>query len=404
MNNIHYFLFILKSSYEDFQRNKLRTFLTSLGITIGISSVVLLIALGLGLQKYIADMFESLGANLIMVTPGKLLAGGLTSGTSFTSSGQFDEKDAVSVKKVKNLELVVPVFVTFIDLAGPKGSDSYETIGATPEIFPLMNFEISTGRLFDKSDSDTGNKVVVLGFKPAERVFETQDEAIGKTVKLAKQGFKVIGILKSKGGGSGIGPGLDDHIFIPYKSAYSFNPTKKFWGIYAKAEDESKLTDTKEEIKKMLLKRYNEDDFSVNDQRELLNSFDAIFNMINWVLVGLAAISLVVGGVGVMNIMYVSVAGRIKEIGIRRAYGANKNDILALFLVEAVILSFLGGLMGLSISYLVVLVLQNFFPAYINLSSILLAISVSSGIGIVFGVFPAKKAAELTPVDAIRYE
>ncbi|MBM3283398.1 FtsX-like permease family protein [Candidatus Gottesmanbacteria bacterium] len=400
---MQYFFFIVQSAFEDFRRNKLRTLLTSLGILIGISSVVLLISLGLGLRKYIDDQFQSLGANLIMVSPGKILAGGLTSGSAFMSTGQFDEKDVEAVKKIKNLTAVVPMFVTFSEVKGISGADSYEIIAATPEVFPLMNFEIDTGRLFDRSDADRGNKVIVLGSKPAEKLFGTKNNALGKIAKVKDQGYKVIGILESKGGG-GFGPGIDDHLFIPFKSAYSFNPSKKFWGIYAKAADEAILAQTKEEIKKSLLKRYHDDDFSVNDQMEFLTVFDTIFNMINMVLIAIAAISLVVGGIGIMNIMYVSVVERVKEIGVRRSFGARKSDILSLFLIEAIILSLAGGLLGLSLSYLVVLLLQKFFPAYINLQAVLLSMGVSSVIGIVFGVFPARSAANLSPVEAIRSE
>lgn len=400
---MRYILFIVKSSFEDFRRNKLRTLLTSLGILIGISSVVLLIALGLGLRKYIEDQFKSLGANLIMVTPGKILAGGLTSGSSFMASGQFDEKDALSLKKIKNLSVIVPVYVKFTQLQGTVGSESYEMIAATSEIFSLMNFKEDEGRLFDKSDIDRGNKVVVLGSKPAEKLYGKREDALNKTLKIEGQGFKVIGVLESKGGG-GFGTNIDDHVFIPYKAAYSFNPSKKFWGIYAKALDESILKETKEEMRKVLLKRYNDDDFSVNDQMELLDMLNTIFNMVNMVLIAVAAISLVVGGVGIMNIMYVSVVERVKEIGIRRAYGARKNDILSLFLTEAVILSLIGGILGLSMSFLLVSVIQKFFPAYINLMSVLLSLGVSSGIGIIFGVFPARSASNLAPIEAIRYE
>lgn len=400
---MRYFLFILQSSLDDFRRNKLRTLLTSLGILIGISSVVLLIALGLGLRKYIEDQFRSLGANLIMVTPGKMLAGGLTSGSSFMSSGQFDEKDALPLKKIKNLSVIVPVYVKFTQLQGTTGAESYEMLAATSEIFELMNFKEDVGRLFNKSDIDRGNKVIVLGSKPAEKLYGTKEDALSKTVKMEGQGFKVIGVLESKGGG-GFGTNIDDHVFIPYKAAYSFNPSKKFWGIYAKAFDENILKETKEEMKKVLLKRYNDDDFSVNDQMELLNMLNTIFNMVNMVLIAVAAISLVVGGVGVMNIMYVSVVERVKEVGIRRAYGARKNDILFLFLTEAVILSLIGGILGLTMSFLLVSVIQKFFPAYINLMSVFLSLGVSSGIGIIFGVFPARNASNLTPIEAIRSE
>ncbi len=399
-----YFFFILRSSLDDFRRNKLRTLLTSLGILIGISSVVLLLALGLGLRRYIQDQFSSLGANLIMITPGKMLSGGLSSGSSMMSGGMFDEKDAIAVKRIKNLTAVVPIYVKYTEVIGPSGSEVYEMLASNIEIFPLMNFKVQYGRLYDKSDVDRGNKVMVLGSNPAKKLFGNVENAVGKKVKMENMGFTVVGVLESKGGGGGIGPSIDDHAFIPYKAALSFNPSKKFWGIYAKAGDETILASTKTDITNVLLKRYHDDEFSVNDQMELLNSLNTIFNMVNMVLVAIAAISLVVGGVGVMNIMYVTVVERVSEIGVRRAFGARKSDILILFLTEAVILSLIGGILGLALSFTVVSVVQKFFPAYIDNFSILLAIGVSSVIGIVFGVFPARQAANLTPIEAIRNE
>ena len=401
---MEYIVTILKSSLMDFRRNKLRTLLTSLGIMIGITSVVLLLAFGLGFQKYIENQFQSLGANLIMVTPGKLLQGGMTSGSAIMSSGKFDEKDILSMRKVKNLGIVVPVFSKYVKVQSGGNSEDYELVASTPEIFPLMNFEIEKGELFNRNDLDQGNKVIVLGSNPAEKIFGKDVSPVGKTTKLGNQNFKVIGVLKSKGGGGFGAPSMDDHVFIPFKSSLSFNPSKKYWGIYAKAVDETILTQTKENIKTTLLKRYNEDDFSVNDQREFLDAFSSIINMINIVLIAIATISLIVGGVGVMNIMYISVVERVNEIGIRRAYGAMKKDILFLFLTESIILSIIGGVLGLSLSFIIVTAISRFFPAYINLPSVLLAIGTSTLIGVIFGVFPSRKAANLTPIEAIRHE
>ena len=200
------------------------------------------------------------------------------------------------------------------------------------------------------------------------------------------------------------GPDFDTFSYVPYKAAYTFNPDKKFFAFYIKARNEEVIEQTKQNIKDTLLKRYKEDDFSVLEQTEILDAVSSIFAMLNIVLVAIATISLVVGGIGIMNIMYVTVTERTGEIGIRRAIGARKKDILSQFILESVILSLLGGLLGLLVSFLIVLLIHNFFPAYIDLQSILIAIGVSSAIGIVFGVFPAKKAADLSPIDAIRYE
>lgn len=301
------------------------------------------------------------------------------------------------------MALAVPIFVKFTKVQGTLDTKLIEMLAASPDIFPLMNFKAEAGRLFEKSDADKGSKVMVLGANPAKTLFGSKTEAIGKIAKMEGLAYKVIGVLETKGGAS-VGPSIDDHVFIPMKAADSFNQNKKYWAIYGKTVDESKINETKEGIKKTLLKRYHDDDFSVNDERELLNTFDTIFNMINMVLVAIAAISLIVGGIGVMNIMFVSVVERVKEIGVRRAFGARKNDILLFFLTESVILSLIGGVMGLALSFLVVSLIRLYFPAYINLTSVLLAIGVSSFTGIVFGVFPAKKAADLTPVEAIRQE
>ena len=198
---------------------------------------------------------------------------------------------------------------------------------------------------------------------------------------------------------------MDAHAYIPFKSSFSFNPDKKYFAIYLKVFAEEDIPRTKDEIAKVLSKRYdNEDDFTVFEQTEILNVIGSIFGIINAFLVGIAAISLLVGGIGIMNIMYVTVTERIKEIGIRRAIGARKFDILAHFLVESILLSLFGGSLGIIAGFIITVLVQQFFPAYIDLNSVILALGVSSAIGIIFGVFPAKKAADLSPIDAVRYE
>ncbi len=399
-----YFLFIIKSSIVDLKRNKLRTLLTSLGILIGVFSVVILISLGLGLSRYIDNQFKSLGANLVFVMQGKILGGSTGAGSGVFGGARFDEKDVNNLKKIKNLELVTPVFVKYAPIEGKEKKHTYEVIASTEDIFSLMNYQIDKGKLFTKADNEKKDKIVVLGSDAALKIFGKDEEPIGKSISILGLRFKVTGVLKSKGAGSLGGAGLDDHVFIPYKSAQSLNPDKKFFAIYMKTRDESLIEETKKEIENMLSKRYDKDDFTVADQREILNTFNSIFAILNMVLVGLATISLIVGGVGVMNIMFVSVTERIMEIGIRRAVGAYKKDIILLFLGEAVLLCILGGILGIILAYIAVLFIQPFFPAYINLFAVILAISVFLIIGIVFGVFPARRAARLSPIEAIKYE
>lgn len=404
MNN-SYLKSLLESSFGDFKRNKVRTVLTSLGILIGVMSVVLLIALGLGLKNYISGQFESLGTNLLIVFPGKLLG----SGGGFSSTGSigtilFDERDVTNLKRAKSAEYVVPVFEKTVKVKSPTKDEFTNIYGTTADMFPIRNYELEEGSFFSDSDSQRGVRKAVIGPKIAEKLFPSSSAAIGRTIRVENIQYSVVGILKSKGGGGFGGPDFDSAVYVPYKSAISLNPNKTFLSVYLKAKDESETAFLKEEAKNILLKRYKEDDFSIIEQTEILNAVNQIFNVLNMVLVAIGSISLLVGGVGIMNIMYASVTERTKEIGIRRAIGATKNDILIQFLAESVVLSLFGGTMALILSALIVLLIRPIFPASLNLVAVVLAIGISGLIGVFFGVFPAKKAANLSPIDAIRYE
>ncbi|OGG00023.1 hypothetical protein A2Y99_02175 [Candidatus Gottesmanbacteria bacterium RBG_13_37_7] len=398
-------IFISKSAFEDFKRNKIRTFLTALGILIGVSSVIILMALGLGFKKYIKDQFESLGTNLVMILPGQILQGGnfRSSGSAITGI-RFDEKDVQSLKKIKKAEYIVPTYMKSVTVSGNGQTEIGSLYATTADVFIIRNLEIDRGVLFNTTDTDKRSKKAVIGAKIAEKLFGSAENAIGKTIKIEDQGFPITGVLKAKGGGGFGGPDLDSFVFVPYKASSSYTKDKKFYAISIKIANEEDVGAVKEEIKTVLLKRYEEDEFSVVEQTEILNAVSSIFSILNSVLVAIAAISLLVGGIGIMNIMYVSVIERVREIGIRRALGALAHDILVQFIAEAVILSLLGGLLGLVLAFIVVLFIQKFFPAYIDLTSVLIAIIVSSVIGIIFGVFPAKKASDLSPIEAIRYE
>lgn len=397
--------FILKSSFEDLQRNRVRTFLTSLGILIGVFAVVLLIALGLGLKNYIQGQFENLGQNLIIVFPGKIVSGGaFRSGGGGVGTIKFDEKDVLRLKKIKEQTFVVPIFLKTSSVTGAGKSELSDIYASTPDIFITRNLVIDKGRLFDHTDVEKRVKKAVLGPKIAEKLFGNTDNALNKSVRIENQRFTVVGVLKKKGGGGFGGPDFDSFVYIPYKSAFSFNPDKKFFAIYLKANSERNVPLVKESAKKILLKRYKDSDFSVIEQTEILGIVTSIFSILNMILVAIGSISLLVGGIGIMNIMYASVTERIREIGIRRAIGATKKDILLQFLSQALILSLFGGLLGILFSFIVVLLIQPIFPASLSPLSVIVALGVSSFIGIFFGVFPAQRAANLSPIEAIRYE
>ncbi len=400
---MNYLKFILKSALFDFSRNKGRTFLTSLGILIGVLSVVLLVAFGLGLKRYIQNQFESLGSNLIYVLPGgSFQDGGFNADSTFEST--FDNKDVRNLSRLKTVSVVVPIYQKN-GTAKFGGESKYTAIYlATADIFSVLNLTTEYGDVFTKTEVDKKTKVAVIGPKIAEKLYGEKSLAVGKNITVLDQNFKVIAVLKSKGGGGFGGPQFDNYVYVPYTAAPGLNPGNKFLSLYVQAKDKDSLLVTKEEVKEELLKRYKEDDFTVVESTEILNAINSIFGVLNTVLLAIATISLLVGGIGIMNIMYVTVTERIREIGIRRAVGATRADILAQFLIESVILSVFGGLAGLLLAFLGTLAIQSVFPAYIDLMSVALALGVSSGIGVAFGVLPARKAAALSPIEAIRYE
>lgn len=401
---MNYLNFILQSAYDDLRRNKIRTFLTSLGILIGVAAVVLILAFGLGLKVFITSQFQGLGTNLIFVLPGRVLSqggGGFRPGAGTIGGTRFDEKDVLSLKRIEGIEYVVPYSVKTVRVQSKGKSEIADIRGTTEDDSVISHVEMDQGIFFDRKDVEKKSKIAVLGQTIAEKLFQSSELGLGKTIRIENHRLKVIGILKKKGD---LSHNSDSSIFIPYTSAFVFSQDKKFFDIHIQLRDYKEIDKVKEKIKQTLLKRYKEDDFSVVEQTEILGTIGSILNAVSLLLVALGAISLVVGGVGIMNIMYVSVTERRKEIGIRRAIGATSQDILLHFLVESVLLSLFGGLIGLGLAFIIVFFIQKFFPAYIDLNSIMLALGVSSLIGIVFGVFPAKKAADLSPIDAIRYE
>lgn len=396
---------LIKSAIADFKRNKVRTFLTSLGITIGVMSVVMLIALGLGLKNYISKQFESLGANLIMVMAGSGFGG--SDGGGFSGPAgmignviEFDERDIASLRRIQEIKYVVPVYFKSLAIEAEEKKEVGYIMGVNDEFFNLMNAKILDGEVFDKSDLQGRTKVAVLGHALSEKLFGEAGDGAGRTIRVDNLRLKVIGILEKTGDRE-----MDKAAVIPYTTTFaSLNPDKTFWSIYLGVVSKDNLAKASVKAEETLKRRYKADQFSLTEQSEILSTVNQIFAVLNGILVAIGSISLLVGGIGIMNIMYATVTERTKEIGIRRAIGATKKDILIQFLAESVVLSVLGGLVGLLLSVLMVLGIRVFFPAAINILAVVIAIGVSSFIGIFFGVFPAKRAANLPPIVAIKYE
>lgn len=401
MTNLMVIKQLYLAAFADFRRDKVRTGLTSLGITIGVLSVVLLIALGLGLKNYISQQFESMGANLIMIMPGTGFSSEDMGRGMMTGGGaKFDEKDVKNLQKIEALKYVVPIFMTTTNISSSEKEKMGTIMAVNEDAFPLLNIKMQIGEFWGKTELNKKSKVAVIGYTKAEELFENINSAIGKSITIEGMRFKIVGVGKKTGD-----PDQDGSVFIPYSTSYgSINPDKTFWGIYLGVTNKDNVATVTEQAKEILLKRYDKDKFSVTEQSEILSTVDQIFGIINIVLIAIGSISLLVGGIGIMNIMYATVTERTREVGIRRAIGATKKDILLQFLSESTLLSVFGGLVGLLLAAGIVLLVRVWFPVALNLVAVVVAIGVSSAIGIFFGVSPAKKAANLSPIDAIRYE
>lgn len=393
-----------KMAIDDLLKNKIRTLLTSLGILIGVLAVVLLIAFGQGLKNYVNKQFEDLGTNVIYVYPGNILAGGANPGGGTLGGAQFDDRDLASLRRLELPKYVVPIFVKRSSVrvgSEKKSSDLYAT---TPDIFEVRNLKPIAGRLFTASEVSRRAKVVVLGPTLATELYGSAERAVGQSLRVDTQRYSVIGVVQSKGGSSLGGPDYDSYTYLPYGAAQAFNPKGIVFAFFVQAKKEEDIPVLKQQVKRLLLKRYNEDDFSVIEQTEILEIVGSVFRVIDIVLLAIGSISLLVGGIGIMNIMYAVVTERTAEIGIRRSLGATKQNILWLFLSQSLALSLVGGLLGLGLAVVVVVLIQVVFPAAINVFSVFVALGVSSFIGVFFGVFPAWNAANRSPIEAIRYE
>ncbi len=398
---MEYFIFIIRSSLEDFKRNKLRTFLTALGIFIGVLSIILLNSLGLGLKRYINEQFESFGSNLIYIYPGNKQ--GIYRGGGLVGGIKFDSKDIYKISKIKDINYLSPIIAKIGVIIEGKGKEEIgDMIGINDKIDELFNLELEKGRSIDKRDINKKNKVIVISSTLSEKLFSDKND-LDNMISVEGNNFRVVGIFKSKGS-RGLGSDMDKNFFVPHTTLANILGEKTYHYIFLKTKDKESIEKVKREIEEVLKQRYDEKSFSVLDQKETMAMMDSIFNVINFILIAIAAISLLVGGVGIMNIMFVSVTERIKEIGIRRAFGARKFDILTLFIFESLLICLFSGLSALLVAYLINLLVNYYLPAYIDLKNIFLALGVSTFIGMIFGILPAKKASDLDPIEAIRYE
>jgi len=388
-------------------RNKTRSVLTMLGVIIGVSSVILLMSLGSGVKTFVVGELEGLGSNLVLIIPGQFdtrqgFASARGGGLGAIANSKLELED---VKRLKNdVPEVTEATGLLIGSAVVKYADVKKTvqiIGTTPDFAEVRNVSLSEGEFFSQSDVTSLKKVIVLGANVALDYF-SDTSPMGAKIQLGESRYSVIGVLEKKGG---LGQtNLDDQAIIPITSAKRLFDRENLNFIYAKVAS-SDLVDTAiSKIQMSMIKRLDEDEFTLVDQKEVLQSVSNILNMLTIALSGIAAISLLVGGVGIMNIMLVSVTERTREIGLRKALGATPNIILLQFLTEAILLSVGGGVIGILIGALGSFALSQFMTITLTWWSIALAFAVSVGVGIIFGVMPAQRAAKLSPIEALRYE
>jgi putative ABC transport system permease protein len=396
------------------QVNKLRTALTALGVIIGVGAVVTMMAIGAGAQARVAEQIRSLGSNLIIVLSGSITSGGVRLGSG--SQLTITEDDARAIQReVSNIDVAAPVMRGAAQVVF--GNTNWSTVlqGVTPEYFRAREWDVVAGRLLAQEDLDAAGKVVLLGQTVVDNLFGRTDP-VGQSIRVRKVPFIVVGVLARKGQ-STQGEDQDDTVVTPLSTAkkkvlgVSQANARAVGAILIKARDTAQMKTSEQQIHDLLRQRHHlqqnqDDDFAVRNLSEILESQQAASRVLSLLLAAIASVSLVVGGIGIMNIMLVSVTERTREIGLRRAVGARRRDILSQFLVEAVFVSLCGGLIGIVAGVLGSYAIGYFFQwrALVGLSAILPAFLFAGAVGIFFGYYPARKASLLKPIEALRYE
>jgi ABC-type antimicrobial peptide transport system permease subunit len=389
---------IFRSSSTALVLNKVRTFLTMLGVVIGVFAVVSLVSLVKGFENYITDQFSALGSNLIWVMPGVINfeQGG---GEPSYANNKLGYKHIDLLKRYVGDEFTdISPMVEVPKIVKYKTKTYTSTLmGGTERVLEILSVQIDKGRFYTKSEVDTKAKVVILGKLVVEELFPTKDP-IGEQVKIDGINFTVIGTAKERG------PSFDDRTFIPETTVKSSLAIDRFTAIIVKVKNGLDMEAVASSIKLALRRDLKADDFTVMSQKDILSSINSILNVLSICLAAIAGISLFVGGIGIMNIMLVSVTERTREIGLRKALGATSRDIMLQFMTESVVISILGGSLGLLLAWLSTLAIQSLLRAEVPWWSVLLAFGFSLLVGVIFGTYPALSASKKDPIEALRYE
>ena len=391
------------------RRNKLRSGLTALGIIIGVAAVVAMVAIGNGAQAHITSQISALGQNLLTVFAGSKHSGGVNSGLGSASTITLADAEAIG-REITDVTAVSPEDSSTAQAIANGRNWSTTVVGESPDYLKIRDWKLTAGSMFTEREVRGAAKIAVIGSKTANELFGPLNP-VGQSVRVKNIPFVIIGLLESKGAGMG-GQNQDDRIIIPYTTAMKrLTGDKYLRSVNVQVVSSDRMETAQQQLVSLLRQRHRlttgqDDDFNIFNQKEIADTVNSVSTVITLLLGAVAGISLLVGGIGIMNIMLVSVTERTREIGIRIAVGAQPGDIRLQFLIEAVTLSLLGGfigaLAGVGAARLVGLVAG--FQPVVSGGSILLAFGVSSAIGIFFGLYPAHKAAALNPIDALRYE
>jgi putative ABC transport system permease protein len=405
---MRYFV-ILKAAFRALRRNKMRTVLTMLGIIIGVGAVIAMVGIGNGAKAQVHARIAALGQNVIMVFAGSINRGGVYSGSG--GAGTLTVEDALAIEKeVPGVSVVSPEVRSGAQLMAGNNNWSTSVMGEGVGYLTLRVWDLEDGSMFTDADVRAAAKVCILGKTTADHLFPDEDP-VGKTIRIKNVPMKVIGVLKAKGA-SMFGSDQDDTVVVPYTTGM-----KRFAGvttlrmINVQAATAEQMTEVQNGIAELLRQRHRiqagrDDDFIMRNQQEIAEAMSATTEVMTALLAAIASVSLLVGGIGIMNIMLVSVTERTREIGIRMAVGARGRDILLQFLIEAIALSSTGGLLGILSGILgaKIITMTKNWPTLVSPQSILIAFAFSAAVGVFFGFYPARKASQLDPIDALRYE
>jgi putative ABC transport system permease protein len=400
---------IIEETYFALFANKARSILTILGIVIGISSVIVMLSIGQGTQNSITSNIESIGSNMITISPGAQRTGGVSAGRGSAKTLTLADATAIA-NEVSNIKAVSPEVSSRYQITAKGTNTNSQVYGVTSNYTIVRNLEIDSGTFITDQNNNNYSKVAVIGPTVRDDLFGIDVDPVGETIKINKTSFQIIGLTKSKGG-TGFGS-QDDMIFVPLSTEQRFFSGDEYLStITVAAENSKSMTSVQNEITDLLLQRHNISDstladFRVLNQADIAETASSIAKTLTLLLGFVAGISLVVGGIGIMNMMLTNVTERTHEIGLRKSIGAKRKDISTQFLIEAITLTIIGGLVGIILGYVIAWAVTYFgsIATKTTLFSAILAFCVSAIIGIVFGYYPASRAAKLNPIDALRYE